>query len=161
MIFPSSARGFAANSRSARGDDEGVTPRTLTRVRPRDVVDYALQRRAQLADLSAGRISADDACDAHPYLRLAARHYGVATAHDCPVCRKTRVHHVHYVYGGALGRTAGQAKSPAELAALAAQVSEFTVYAVEVCIGCGWNHLLRSFVLGSDDDRERLTAADG
>ncbi len=134
--------------------------RTLARVRPRDVVDYALQRRARLTELAAGRVPAHDACDAHPYLKLAARHYGVPTAHECPVCRKARLDHVHYVYGDALGRSAGQAKSLGELNILASQISEFTVYAVEVCRGCGWNHLLRSFVLGSDDT-ERLTAADG
>ena len=49
-----------------------------------------------------------------------------------------------------------------ELNALAARVDEFTVYVVEVCQDCSWNHLLRSFVLGSDDGRaEGLSAADG
>jgi Family of unknown function (DUF5318) len=136
--------------------------RTLTGVRPRNVVDYALQRRARLSDFANGRVSALELCDAHPYLQLAAKHYGEQTAQRCPICRKARIRHVHYVYGDALGTTAGQAKSPAELGALAAHVSEFTVYVVEVCQDCGWNHLLRSFVLGSDDGQsEQLTAADG
>jgi Family of unknown function (DUF5318) len=131
-------------------------------VRPRDVVDHALQRRAVLADFANGRASITDVCDAHPYLKLAARHYGQPTSHACPVCRKTAIRHVHYVYGEALGRSAGQAKSIGELAHLAAQLAEFDVYVVEVCQECGWNHLLRSFVLGENGGSdERLSAADG
>jgi Family of unknown function (DUF5318) len=131
-------------------------------VRPRDIVDHALQRRAVLTDLANGRASASEVCDAHPYLRLAARHYGEPTAHSCPICRKLSIRHVHYVYGEALGRSAGQAKSIGELAHLSARLPEFDVYVVEVCLECGWNHLLRSFVLGEDGGPdERLSAADG
>lgn len=127
---------------------------------PRDVVDYALQRRADLAALFAGRVSAYDACDAHPYLRLAARHYGEPSASPCPVCGHDSMRDVHYAYGDALGRSAGQAKSRAELPRMAAAYAEFTVYVVEVCADCGWNHLIRSFVLGDAGDR-RPKAADG
>jgi Family of unknown function (DUF5318) len=129
-------------------------------VKPRDVVEYALQRRARLAELTNGRVSAAELCDAHPYLLLAARHYGEPTAVACPICQRARTRLVHYVYGDALGQTAGQAKSLIELSTLATRVREFTVYVVEVCQDCGWNHLLRSYVLGCDSD-ERLTAADG
>jgi hypothetical protein len=42
---------------------------------------------------------------------------------------------------------------------------EFTVYVVEVCRTCGWNHLVQSYVLGTrglEDDRKprRRTAAE-
>lgn len=136
-----------------------VRPRTLSRMEARDVVDYALQRRARLTDLSAGRIPRGDVCDAHPYLQLAARHYGAPAAHPCPVCTKSRLVHVHYVYGEALGRTAGQAKSVGELAVMQSRYADFDVYLVEVCGGCGWNHLLRSFVLGQG--RDELSSAAG
>ena len=33
---------------------------------------------------------------------------------------------------------------------------EFQVYVVEVCRGCGWNHLIEQYVLG----RDGLTASD-
>jgi len=131
-------------------------------VRPRDVVDHTLQRRAVLADLPNRRVSAAEICDAHPYLRLAARHYGEHTAQSCPVCGRASLRHVHYVYGDALGHASGQAKSMGELAHLARRLTEFDVYVVEVCQDCGWNHLLRSFVLGENGrDDERLSAADG
>jgi hypothetical protein len=128
--------------------------------RQRDVVDFALQRRALLADVAHGRTSLAEACDAHPYLLLAAKHYGEATATPCPVCEHRNQRHVHYVYGSALGRSAGQAKSSTELSQLAQLHTEFDVYVVEVCVDCGWNHLIRSFVLGRADD-EALNAADG
>jgi uncharacterized protein DUF5318 len=123
-------------------------------------VDYALQRRAVLTDLASGRRSLAEACDAHPYLLLAARHYGEPFPAPCPVCERRHQVLVHYVYGHALGRCSGQAKTPAELAALDAQFDEFDVYAVQVCPDCGWNHLVRSFVLGRPA-AEHMTAADG
>lgn len=115
----------------------------------RAAINYALQRRARLADVARGRVSRDEACDAHPYLRLAARHYGVPAPSACPVCDKFRLTLVHYVYGDALGHSAGQAKSRAELARMAATLPEFDVYVVEVCPDCGWNHLVRSYALGA------------
>jgi hypothetical protein len=126
-------------------------------VSEREVVDYALQRRALLADVASGRASVAEACDAHPYLLMAARHYGEASPTPCPVCDKRHQRHVHYVYGDELGKSAGQAKSRQELADLARQHEEFDVYVVEVCPDCGWNHLIRSFVLG----RPSGTSVDG
>jgi len=126
----------------------------------RDVVDYALQRRAVLSAVASGRMSQAEACDAHPYLLLAARHYGETTTLPCPICATQPVQLVHYAYGDALGKSAGQAKSRNELVQLAAQVDEFVVYVVEVCAGCNWNHLVRSYALGRTLPAD-LTAADG
>ena len=116
----------------------------------RQVVDYALQRRSLLADVHAGRVGVTDVCDAGPYLLRAARFHGEATEQTCPVCRKERLTRVNYVYGDHLGPTAGQAKTEAELARMDAAQEEFTVYAVEVCRTCGWNHLDCSYVLGAE-----------
>ncbi len=114
----------------------------------RDVVDYALQRRAALSDLRTGRRSAWDLCDAHPHLKLAAKHYGQPAASACPVCKDPGMAEVHFVYGDELRTAAGQAKSVGELARMSDQYERFAVYAVEVCTECGWNHLVRSFALG-------------
>jgi hypothetical protein len=122
--------------------------RTLSRVNRRSIVDYALQRRALLADVYAGRVGTFEVCDAHPYLQRAAKYHGEASEATCPVCRKERLIHVHYVYGDRLGHVSGQAKSPKELPRLASAHGEFTVYVVEVCRTCGWNHLALSYVLG-------------
>jgi Family of unknown function (DUF5318) len=116
----------------------------------RSVVDYSLHRRAVLADVYAGRTGLFEVCDASPYLTRAAKYHGETTDLPCPVCRKERLTLVNYVYGDHLGPVAGQAKTQAELARMDAAQEEFSVYAVEVCRGCGWNHLDSSYVLGAE-----------
>lgn len=115
----------------------------------RSVVDYALARRAVLADLGAGRVSRSDICDAHPYLLRAARYHGEPSARRCPVCRRELLTLVHYVYGEQLGSLAGSARTPAQLRTLASEVEEFAVYVVEVCRSCAWNHLTTSYTAGT------------
>jgi Family of unknown function (DUF5318) len=116
----------------------------------RSVVDYSLQRRAVLADVYSGRTGLFEVCDASPYLSRAAKYHGQTTDESCPVCRKERLTLVNYVYGENLGHIAGQAKTEVELARMDAMQDEFSVYTVEVCRGCGWNHLDCSYVLGAE-----------
>ncbi len=126
------------------------------------MVDFALKRHAVLTDVRAGRVRPAEVCDAQAYLKLAARNYGELTGTACPVCEGPGLRRVHYVYGDKLGTVAGQAKHPVELEALAQRVTEFRVYLVEVCNDCGWNHLLRTFVLGRDKSAPPMpNAADG
>jgi hypothetical protein len=126
---------------------------TLTAVHvpgTRSVVDYALARRSTLADVAAGRVSPAEVCDAHPYLLRAARYHGEPTDARCPVCRRVELTHVTYTYGDCFrGETNGRVRRSGELADLAGEHPEFTVYVVEVCQDCGWNHLATSFVLGT------------
>jgi hypothetical protein len=128
----------------------------------RSVVDYSLQRRAVLADVYSGRTGLFEVCDASPYLSRAAKYHGETTDEACPVCRKERLTLVNYVYGENLGHIAGQAKTEVELARMDAMQDEFSVYTVEVCRGCGWNHLDCSYVLGAEPapgGRKRRRAA--
>ncbi len=113
-------------------------------------MDYSLQRRAVLAGVYSGRTGLFEVCDASPYLSRAAKYHGEPTDASCPVCRKERLTLVNYVYGEHLGPTAGQAKTEAELARMDAAQEEFSVYTVEVCRGCGWNHLDSSYVMGQE-----------
>ena len=130
--------------------------RALADAHPRGVVDYALARRATLADLAAGRASALDVCDAQPYLLRAARFHGEQTDQACPVCRRDRLAQVAYTYGDCCGaQTNGRARAPRELSELARELPEFTVYVVEVCQDCRWNHLLTSYVLGTGEPAKR------
>ena len=115
-------------------------------------MDYSLQRRAVLAGVHAGRTSLYEVCDAGPYLTRAARYHGDATEQPCPVCRGQRLTTVSYVYGDALGHVSGQAKTHAELARMDSMQEEFSVYEVEVCRACGWNHLDCSYVLGREPE---------
>ncbi len=120
----------------------------------RAVIDYALQRRALLLDVHAGRVSAIEVCDATPYLLRAAKYHGESTARQCPVCRREPVWQVNYVYGDELKAGAGQAKSTRELPQMALSYGMFRVYVIEVCRGCGWNHLTQSYLLGTRVDSD-------
>jgi hypothetical protein len=116
----------------------------------RSRVDYALARRSTLAALFTGRVSSLDVCDAHPYLLRAAKFHGETTDADCPVCKKERLTHVTYTYGDVFkGELNGRVRQSSDLAGLADEYGEFTVYVVEVCRGCGWNHLACSYVLAT------------
>lgn len=55
---------------------------------------------------------------------------------------------VHYVYGDQWKIGSGQAKTARQIAAMAGRLSEFSVYVVEVCTTCDWNHLIESFMTG-------------
>jgi hypothetical protein len=118
-------------------------------------VDYSLQRRAVLAGVQSGRTSLYEVCDASPYLVRAARYHGDPTEDPCPVCRGHRLTTVSYVYGESLGHVSGQAKTRAELARMDGMQEEFSVYEVEVCRGCGWNHLDCAYVLGNEPEPGR------
>jgi hypothetical protein len=116
----------------------------------RQVVDYALRRRALLREVYAGRVGTYEVCDASPYLLSAAKFHGDPTDDRCPVCRREYLTNVHYIYGDELKQSAGQARRLAELPVLAMTFGEFRVYVVEVCRSCGWNHLVEQYLLGRD-----------
>lgn len=127
----------------------------------RSVIDYALARRATLTELFTGRASSLDVCDAHPYLLRAARYHGEPTTLDCPVCKRERLTHVTYTYGDCFrAEVNGRVRRTAQLAALAREHEEFTVYVVEVCQTCGWNHLVTSYVLGTGEQQQRARAGE-
>lgn len=139
-----------------RGSERSGFRRTLSGMGVRrSVVDYGLARRATLASVLAGHITVADVCDAHPYLLRAAKFHGEATETACPICRRTKLTHVTYVYGDELGQYAGRVKQGPELAEMASEYGEFRVYVVEVCQSCAWNHLASSYVLGTGEPRAR------
>ncbi len=117
----------------------------------RQVVDYALRKRSVLRAFFSGLTSADEVCDASPYLKSAARFHGESSDVRCPICRRENLTNVHYIYGDELRQSAGQARTVAELAELATRFAEFRVFVVEVCRGCGWNHIIQQYLLGSGD----------
>lgn len=115
----------------------------------RPQIDYRLARRAVLIDWRLGRLSRPAVCDAHPELLRAARHVGEETGAECPICEKSQLRHVSYVYGDSLKAANGRCiTSTDELERLGRACDEFACYVVEVCTECGWNHLTRSFLLG-------------
>lgn len=115
----------------------------------RQVVDYALRRRALLAEVYSGRTGVSDVCDANPYLLRAAKFHGKPSQVMCPICRKEQLTLVSWVFGEHLGPVSGSARSAEELVLLATRFDEFAVHVVEVCRTCEWNHLVKSYVLGA------------
>jgi hypothetical protein len=115
----------------------------------RQVVDYALQRKALLAEVHAGRVGVAEVCDASPYLLRAARFHGEASEQTCPVCRKEQLTLVSWIFGESLKHAAGSARKPEEIEQLANLHPDFSVYVVEVCRTCSWNHLVLSYVMGT------------
>jgi hypothetical protein len=120
---------------------------------PRDVVSFALARRSALETMRRGGAFNSDYCDADPGLLRAAKYHGEATDRRCPVCRRAELVEVTWVYGAQLGPLSGSARAQAQLPGMAHEHGRFTVYVVEVCRHCAWNHMVLSFALGDGQPR--------
>lgn len=99
---------------------------------------------------------ASDALDPHPDLLRAARHHGEPASSDCPWCGSASLVLLRYVYSDELGPFSGRLKTVPELHDMAPNFGFLDVYVVEVCPDCGWNHLLRTYVLGDGQPRRPL-----
>ncbi len=124
---------------------------TLTLRSLRAYIDYTLDKRATLTGLFRGVV---DACDADPYLMRAAKYHGEKVDRKCPVCKKSELVELRYTFGDQLGQFSGRIKSPQELVAMESEFGEFSVYVVEVCRDCSWNHLCSTFILGDGNTRK-------
>lgn len=121
--------------------------------RPRQVVNYVMQRRAALRGLMRTGLR-DDPCDADPMLLRTAKYHGEAAGRPCPVCRRTDLTQLTYTFSPEMGETSGRVRATAELTTLAYEFGAFRVYLVEVCRHCHWNHLVVSYVLGDGNPRK-------
>jgi hypothetical protein len=123
-----------------------VTPRAGT-------VDYRLARRFLISEYRKGRLARHQVCDAHPELVRAAGQVGVATETVCPICETEPLVHVTYVFGPRLPAFGRCITEQGELAKLNKRAEPLTAYVVEVCRGCSWHHLTRTFGLGANGRR--------
>jgi hypothetical protein len=116
----------------------------------RQVIDYSLQRRNTLVALRrrTRTLTPNDACDADPLLIRAALHHGEHTEDRCPICSSVQFVLLNYVFGDQLGQYSGRIKNTVELNEMQDQFGEFKVCVVEVCSDCGWNHMIKSYLLG-------------
>lgn len=108
-------------------------------------VEYRLARDSIVREYRRGRLSRLDVCDAQPELLRVAAHLGEATAESCPICEETDLVHVFFAFGPRLPASGRAIASKSELRALARGRADVAFYVVEVCVGCGWNHLVRMF----------------
>lgn len=143
------------------GGEDGPTPLPslamgfrMEAIRGRDgtgaVVDYRLTRQSVIAQFRKGRLSRLDVCDAHPELRRAAERASSPTDEVCPICEEHDLALVTYAFGPRLPAGGRCITSMRELAKLERSRAEITCYVVEVCPGCGWNHLSRTFLVGGN-----------
>ena len=130
----------------------GIAPSALGARRPGEI-DYRLARQMQISEYHKGRIARNEVCDAHPELRRNASALGMPTSRPCPICADTDLVLVTYVFGPRLPAAGRCISKKTELAAVAKRSGTFTAYVVEVCTGCWWNHLVRSFLLGRSTRR--------
>ncbi|HIW91491.1 MAG TPA: DUF5318 domain-containing protein [Candidatus Corynebacterium avicola] len=115
-------------------------------------ISHDLDRRRTLRAFRAGELSRSEVCDAGRSLRSSAEVLGVRSESPCPLCDSCEVREVAWVYGSAIAEKSGTARSLSEIRAIVATLfpdgdvqsaKELTVHTVEVCLRCGWNHLLR------------------
>jgi len=113
------------------------------------VVEFGLVRHALLAKVTAGIIRYEDVCDAHPELLRAAKNLGRKTGETCPICRDVEFVEVTYVFGSRLPSGGTCPTSRAELLKLERREEPVQCYAVEVCVGCSFHHLVRKWSAGA------------
>lgn len=110
-------------------------------------IDYRLERQRVLRAYRAGARSEPSVCDAQAELLRNAAFCGTPTDEPCPICADEHLAHVTYVFGPRLPTGGRCITDRAELARLAKRKAPYTAYVVEVCVGCAWNHLVRSYAL--------------
>ena len=113
--------------------------------RPTGAVDYRMARHALVAEYRRGRLAQHEVCDAHPELRRAAEHISRKTTEICPICEDRFLVLVTYAFGPHLSKSGYAIENRADMNKVRRMTPECTCYVVEVCNGCGWNHLVQTF----------------
>lgn len=130
---------------SAVANIDGMIPEPVEPTRPTVApVDYRLAREATLQAWREGDLDLGQICDAQPELRRNAEFCGTISSRDCPVCEAERLVEVTYVFGPRLPKHGRCVTTDKEMRRLEEKPSTYRGYVVEVCNGCGWNHLARS-----------------
>lgn len=70
----------------------------------------------------------------------------------CPICEEARLVVVTFAFGSGLPLGGRCVASSADVARLRRHPNAVTCYLVEVCRGCGWNHVRASFPLSGTGD---------
>jgi ssDNA-binding Zn-finger/Zn-ribbon topoisomerase 1 len=113
------------------------------------VIDYRLARMGVVSEYRKGRLARHEVCDAHPELRRAAQSASEPTDMECPICEDDKIVLVTYAFGSRLPASGRCITTKGELAKLAKGRPQLAAYVVEVCPSCSWNHLARTFLLGT------------
>lgn len=107
------------------------------------VIEYGLQRNILISRLKKGHIRILDVCDANPELLRAAKNLGKPSGENCPVCDEAALVFVTYGFGSRLPKGGLAISDQNELQLILRRVSDLSLYEVEVCTLCRWNHLVK------------------
>jgi hypothetical protein len=116
---------------------------------PGGVIDYRLARMGVVSEFKKGRVAKHEVCDAHPELKRAARSASEPTSMECPICEEDNIVLVTYAFGTGLPASGRCITQKGELAKLTKGRRQMACYVVEVCPSCSWNHLAKTFLLGT------------
>ncbi|MHB8343703.1 MAG: DUF5318 family protein [Ferrimicrobium sp.] len=106
------------------------------------VVDHRLMRARTLRDLNRGDIQIEDVCDASAELERAAHNFGRQQSDRCPICGQCAMVEVRFAFGRGLPAN-GQVVGGTLVERSFKRIADLTIFDVEVCLACRWNHLLR------------------
>ncbi|HEY9555887.1 MAG TPA: DUF5318 family protein [Acidimicrobiales bacterium] len=116
---------------------------------PGGVIDYRLARMGVVSEYRKGRLARHEVCDAHPELKRAAAAASEPTSMECPICEEDNIVLVTYAFGDRLPASGRCITAKGELTKLTKGRKRLACYVVEVCPSCSWNHLARTFLLGT------------
>ena len=122
-------------------------------------IEYRLKRNTLLYNINEGVVMVEDACDAHPELIRAAKGVGRGMGEMCPICAESELRQVVYVFGDKLPASGICPVSRADLRSYEQRDLPVTCYAVEVCVACRFNHLLRKWEAGGPRPEARRSRA--
>ncbi|QAU53385.1 hypothetical protein CPELA_10715 [Corynebacterium pelargi] len=125
----------------------GKAPTLATMLQYSDEINYLWLRNKTLAQFRAGYIRRQDVCDAEFLLQASAHHHGRPAGYACPICQSEDLRIVTWVYGEALGRASGSARTAEEVAGMLQVGEQCSIHDVEVCPNCRWNQLLKARTL--------------
>ncbi len=108
-------------------------------------VDYRMARLALVNEVKKGRVALHEVCDAHPELRRAAGNIARKTSEVCPICEDRFLVLVTYAFGPHLPKNGYAVEDREDMDKVRRTTTECTCYVIEVCDGCGWNHLVQTF----------------
>jgi len=114
-------------------------------------VSYRLAKQRVVDAVERGTKTQHEVCDAQPELRRVAHNHAVSIAEDCPICDGDDLVAVTFAFGKGLPKGGRCVANRAELDKLRRRGKPSTVYLIEVCRQCWWNHMRESFeVKGSE-----------
>jgi hypothetical protein len=113
-------------------------------------ISHELDRRRVLRAVASGAVLRSRVCDADRAVTASAEVLGRPAGRDCPICGAPasggELRLTQWIHGVTMGEKSGTARSLSEIRHILASLSpgdDMTVHVVEVCLHCGWNHLLR------------------